>query len=431
MKIKPSENDFNKNNLCFEGKFGWQVFENNNRIKLPQIRVDKTNDWQEEKPIWKPEKNLTKIAKIIKSKIRNMQRKAIYIGPTATIEEVLLLKEIAKKMDAEISSFFMEKTVMDKFYNTIYTEKKYSDLKKAKVIVLVGEIPLVLKSVLRTMQKLGKKIIIINQEKNAFNDFADILLDSAPINNTLEKIIEYNNLDCNCADIDCNCEAEDILPVDLPPQTMFIYNKFRVSEQTMANILRLSYQICSEYKEGSGIFEISDFINAKGFIRMNIKKYSLQISDFVLLYGAMPNSEQLKWLEKSKFVISVDTHLEDENIADIFIPRPDYLSMNGTALADGSRIVKFKNVKKEKYFENILHIFKNAGLLNKEQSKPDYWLKKAKELIDNLPEPKVYDENHLAEIIESIEDVNEKVSRYYPVYYFEINKLKNLTKEKN
>jgi formate dehydrogenase major subunit len=426
--ISPSGNGINKNNLCFEGKFAWQIFESDKRIKKPYIRVDKTNDWQEKKPIWIEEENLAKISKIIKNQLSASQKNAIYVDPVASLEETLMLKEIADKLNANLYSFTSDKTFMNSFYNTIYTEKNFNDLYLAKSIVIIGNIPLVLRSVIRELQKKGKKLIIITEEKNKFNHFADILLDSSNINLTLEKIIEYNNLDCSCSDVNCDCNTEQILQVDLPPKTVFVYNKHRVSEQVIANILRLSYQICSEYTPGSGLFEVSDFINTKAFIKMKIPKYSLQLADTVFLYGTMPNSEQLKWLEKSKFVISFDTHLEDDCIADIFIPKPDYLSIDAKAIADDLRVVNFKNVKKENYFENILTIFKNAGLLTKKQSSPEYWNKKADEFIKSLPKPVSFDENRLAELIESIDNVKEKVLRYYPVYYFEINKLKKYIK---
>ena len=82
--------------LCFEGYFGWQIFENPKRITHPMQRIDKQ---------WQPITN-TEVKDILKIKnsefISKSEKKIVFIGASATLEERLIFLEISQNHGFEL-----------------------------------------------------------------------------------------------------------------------------------------------------------------------------------------------------------------------------------------------------------------------------------------------------------------------------------------
>ncbi|MFO7897229.1 MAG: FAD-dependent oxidoreductase, partial [Candidatus Cloacimonadales bacterium] len=95
VQIKPAaERGFNERNLCFNGKFGWQVFEQDRlttaykRHNTHLIEMENMDD---------------AIDKIIEEN-ETAKSKKIYISPVCTNEELLIMKQVAQNIGADISS---------------------------------------------------------------------------------------------------------------------------------------------------------------------------------------------------------------------------------------------------------------------------------------------------------------------------------------
>ncbi len=297
--INPSENSgFNDRNLCFSGKFGWQMLEIENRIEVPYIKIEE--NLEKTKECWLKEENHEKHTNTIKDKLATAKTKKIYISPTSTNEEILLMKEIAKKIGAEICSISYEKSFVDELSKTNLMNKTYKDIEKSEVIIIIGKISSVLKTLIRIEQRKGKKLIIITNENKDYNNFADGLFNEEPIADTIDRILENYYEDENCEYDD---EENDLIALDLPTKSLFIYNREHVSEEAILNTWILSSLVC-DFKEGSGVLPTSDFSNFRGLQQLEISPGKIECSDFAILYGELPCEEQKKIIKNSKEQIS-------------------------------------------------------------------------------------------------------------------------------
>ena len=101
------------------------------------------------------------------------------------------------------------------------------------------------------------------------------------------------------------------------------------------------------------------------------KLYKLmKATDFAIYYGE--NSEK----NSAKFSMMLNTHLGEGETAKVVLPKPTYLEMNGTTIANDGRICEFKNPQNTEMFADMLITLKNAGLL--EDADEDIWFEKAK-----------------------------------------------------
>ena len=218
-------------------------------------------------------------------------------------------------------------------------DKTYKDIKDTEVIVIIGKISHTLQIIARTMQRKGKRLIIINDEKNAFNNFADELLDDFPISDTLDKILEYYSEDEEQEEEEG--EEEVIkeeeerqitsIELDLPEKTLFIYNRNTLNELAIWKTWAFASIVC-DFTKGSGVLPTSNLNNFKGLLKCGIQPGTPENSDFVILYGELPCEEQKKQMKHSKFIISVNTHLDEADPSHLLLPKASYLEIEGTAI---------------------------------------------------------------------------------------------------
>ncbi|MBC8416110.1 MAG: FAD-dependent oxidoreductase, partial [Candidatus Cloacimonetes bacterium] len=126
----PEEQDFNGRNLCFAGKFGWQIFEQEERITKPYYRGDEELE----------ESDYDTAFDLIKRKLAKAKSKKIYISPTCTLEEIMMMKHVAENIGAEICTLAYQKSFVEKIAETSLMNKTYKDIKDAEAIVIVGKI---------------------------------------------------------------------------------------------------------------------------------------------------------------------------------------------------------------------------------------------------------------------------------------------------
>ena len=419
--VEPADGEtFNQRDLCFDGKFGWQIFEDEDRITYP---------FKKENDNWIPIKNIDKAAKFIQEKVQTSESKMIYISPTSTIEETLLIQHIAKKIGSEISSLSIYNSFVDKLTDTNLYTKTYDDLEQAECIVLVGTISKVYKTIARRLQRKGAKLILITKETSDFNDFADELHNDEPIVKTLERILQYNIelVKEEMDDIDDIEHNVDPLKLDLPEKTVFMYNRDLISEESIWNIWAISSLVC-HFEKGSGILPTSKFNNLRGFQKLGIKVGEPANYNFVLFYGELPCEEQKKRIKNSNFIVSVNTHIDDADSSHLFLPKASYLELESSSIADDGRISNFKNPKNSIIHNELLQIFKKAGLLTIQEAKISFWNKKAKTILEKKEKVRNLSNQELIDYLYTIENMQFDEPKQASVQKKRITKLKKMAK---
>ncbi|MBN1327494.1 MAG: FAD-dependent oxidoreductase [Candidatus Cloacimonetes bacterium] len=413
--IKPAEdNVINNRNLCFSGKFGWQMLEDKDRISHAYLRIEENLENKDK--TWKKFHDFREAQQIIKKNLDAAQTKKIYISPLVTNEEIMLMQNVAKNIGASISSLSLPNSFTGEIFKTDLVPKTLQDLEEAEVIFIIGKLSPVIKTLAREQQRKGKKMILVTNEKKDFNNFADELFDEDPIADTLNRILEYYS-----EDNEIDLEREDkgnAIELDLPKKTLFIYAGENISEEAGWNLWMLAAIVC-DFSTGSGVFPTSIYGNRAGLQELGIKPGKPESSDFVLLYGELPCEDQKKMLKNSRFILSVDTHLDDANPGHLVLPLTSYLEINGTALASDGRLLEFKNPKKSDRFQKYLNNLLEMDLIKPEQVKPEYWQEKVKEFFSKPRSKKPMTDQQLFDYLNAIENVK-----------FDVHKQNNLQKKR-
>jgi hypothetical protein len=314
----------------------------------------------------------------------------------------MMMDKVASNIGAEICTLTYQKSFVEKIAETNLMNSTYKDIKDAEAIVIVGKISHTLQILARTQQRKGKKLIIINDEKSDFNNFADVLLDDFPITDTIDKIFEHYSEDEERVR-EGEEEERRIMPIelDLPEKTLFLYNRNMLDELTIWKIWAFASMVC-DFKKGSGVLPTSNLNNFMGLLKCEIQPGNPENSDFVILYGELPCEEQKKQMKHSKFIISVNTHLDEADPSHLLLPKASYLEIEGTAIANDGRISEFKNPKKSRFFNIILEGFKIAGLLDDNHANAEYWHQKALALTKEKIEKKEMTNQQLCNYLDSI-----------------------------
>jgi formate dehydrogenase major subunit len=326
----------NLRNLCYNGRFGWQVYTSEERINAPVYQ---------NKPTIKPF-----IAQVLKEQSTSNKHKKIYLSPDATSEEIAMMKTVSKRIGADLGTLSLKSAITDKIPAGFL--KKHSDLEKAQAFYVVGEINLALRSVLRNLQLQGRKLYLINNLDWAFNKLADF-----HANYDVETALEHT-LECYEGTPKCDPQC-----LDLGLKTMFVYNRDNISPYAAKLLWKLAGIVC-DFSEGSGVMVTSSFANTNSLLHEGILPVQEVETDFALYYGETPQT-------KSKFTVAVNQFTFE--MADLVLPRPTYLEMNGTAVADGFGMTKFSNPTRSDMFDELLNTFYLAGWLNEEETRPEFW----------------------------------------------------------
>ena len=285
-------------------------------------------------------------------------------------------------------------------------------------MVIVGKISPVLQTLIRIEQRKGKKLILINNNHQEFNRFADELYNEDPITDTLDKILEnyYEEDEENEDEDDAIRVTERVSPIELelPEQTLFLYSREDISEEAAWNVWMLSSLVC-DFGVGSGVMQTSQFCNLRGLHRFGLKPGKPQNFDFVIFYKELPCEEQKKLLKNSKFMISCNTHIDDSDPSNVFIPAPSYLEMEGTAIADDGRITHFRNPKKSDIFAQLLKGLQELDLITKKQADPAFWTKAVKKELNKPVEKKEMNDQQLLDYLYTLENVKYNIPKLHNV----------------
>jgi formate dehydrogenase major subunit len=417
--IVPANDGFNGRNLCFDGKFGWQIFDQSTRIKNPYQRFE--DEWLESDDDTAYE--------LIQEKLEESKTRKIYVSPTSTLEEILMMKQVAKNIGAEICTLTYQASFVKKISDTKLIDLKYDELNDAETIVIVGKISHTLRMMVRALQRKGTKLIIISNENSDFNNFADELYNSYPVPETLEKILEHYYDEDDKTDEKREKHHDQKLNepaiYNLPEKTIFIYCRNNTNELAIWRTWALAAMVC-DFQNGSGVLATSQLNNFRGLVKAGIKPGKPENSDFVILYGELPCEEQKKQLKNSKFIVSINTHTDDADPSHILLPKPSYLEINGTAISNDESISVFKNPKNSDMFKKLLNKFYLVGLLEKKHTTASYWNRFALKLAKKIIKRKDMSNQELYDYLDSIENVNFDTTKQASIQRKLITKLKKL-----
>ncbi|MFO7660507.1 MAG: FAD-dependent oxidoreductase, partial [Candidatus Cloacimonadaceae bacterium] len=357
---------FNGRNICFNGRFGWQSLMGSDRLTQPMVKT---------KAGWK-EISWSETLELIKTHHKAAAKKRFEITPTVTLEEMLLLREIAENTGRKLVSNGYKPLFTDSLWQKFPSDKPYFQLKKYSTFVVIGEVSHTLRTMIRLHQRLGKKLILINPPESNYNRFADEL---------------YNNLEKLQPEIDM----------------LFIYNLNHLSEADALAIWQKASQVNSD---AGNVLITSDYSNLSSLLALGIKP-ALEEADFVFSYGAYPESGS-----KKAFRIAVVPFFEETAPVDLLLPQPTYLEIEGIAIANAGIVTKFSNPAKSPLFNQLLKLAYELDWISPALAEPVFWNQKAELFLQN------------AELILAPEVVDKDVN--IPAFTMN-NKLKALHDMKN
>jgi hypothetical protein len=270
---------------------------------------------------------------LIKQNVRGALRKRFEVTPLVTLEEMLLLKSVAKNSAGFLTSNGYKSLFTDSLWQTYPTDKPYFQLEKYDTYVVYGEISHTLRTLIRLHQLQGKKLILVKPNESNFNRFADE---------------EYDSLKDLNVDMDM----------------LFVYNINHTSEAEAYEIWNKASQVntCE-----CNVLMTSDYPNLSGMLALNIKS-SEETADFVLSYGAYPECKN-----KTAYKVAVMPFFEKNAPVDLLLPQPTYLEIDGTALANSGIVTHYCNPTKSDLFNQILKLAYELNWISPNLAEPVYW----------------------------------------------------------
>ncbi len=326
---------FNRHNLCYKGRFGWQTLADSDRVTSPMHRQNgkwQVITWQE-------------ASELINDRLSKCNSKRIEISPNITIEEMLLMKQVADTISAKYSSGDLYSLFSDNYIDVSPTSIAYQKLNEYQELVVVGKISHTLRTILRLKQREGKRLVLVNHPESGFDRFADDL---------------YSNL----SHLKTNSNQ------------LFIYNINSLSEKEIYDIWALANAIDPETKN---LMQTSDYSNYLGMLAVKADRSLCTANDFVLGYGRIPSK-----VKDARFSIALLTHFEGNDNVDLILPLPTYLEINGTALANNGLICKYSNPRQSNLMNQLLKLFYELGWIHPNTAEINYWNEMAEKLLKGL-----------------------------------------------
>ncbi len=318
---------FNGRNICFNGRFGWQSLLGKDRLTQPKAKTKegwKDITWQEAKELIKAHQKSDKVM-------------SFEATPMLTLEEMIMLQEFAQNTGGQLASNGYRPMFTDSLWQNHPADKPYYQLEKYNTHVVIGEISHTLRTMIRLHQRRGKKLILIDPPDSNFNRFADAL---------------FTDLD------------------ELQPEMdmLFIYNLNHISEEKALAVWHKASQVSID---PGNLLMTSDYANLTGLLTLGIKPGKTE-ADFVFSYGAYPETAG-----KKAFKVAVVPFFEDSAPADLLLPQPTYLEIDGTAIANAGIVTKFRNPAKSALFNQMLKLAYELDWISPALAEPAYWNQKA------------------------------------------------------
>ncbi|HQM79678.1 MAG TPA: FAD-dependent oxidoreductase [Candidatus Syntrophosphaera sp.] len=366
------EPGFNGRNLCFKGRFGWQAFYTEDRLKSPVLK--RNGKWD---PIsWRD------VYSLIQEKVKELSSYAFEISPLITLEEMLIMEKAATNTGSMLYASPDYHLFSSQYLPLKPTLEPYKIFDNFSEYVVIGEISQNLRTLLRLQQRKDKKLTSVICQNSMPLHFADSVLSS----------ISYLKGNRN---------------------QLFIYNVNQISEKDIYEILNLAVALDSEL---GNVLESSDYPDYYGLQLLNSEWKDSADAKFLLSYGT-----KSKKSSDMQFIIEILPFIDSETGADLILPQPTYLEIDGTAMANQGYITHFHNPAKSNLINQILHLFLQLGWIPPAGGDINYWNQLVEDRIQNgfiqqrnLYQPEKIERNNLRDYVVTATDIsNQKINILY------------------
>ncbi|MCB5262729.1 MAG: FAD-dependent oxidoreductase [Candidatus Cloacimonetes bacterium] len=370
VRITTPEQDsgFNGKNLCFKGRFGWQS--SFGKLHLPLIK--RNGEYQVLS--WK------QAFAEIKAALGRARTHSVEITPHITCEEMLIAGRIAETLGLELSANPHYFAFSDGWLDTVPKAYAFGPLDDHKEYVVVGDLNCTLRAMLRLQQRQGKKLSLVAYPANQpLAKFADLKLSQ------LEDLPKNEN-------------------------QLYIYNQNRISESEAAQIWLLA-------GNRQGVLVTTDYTNHGAFLNMVAKPVQADKVDFALCFGQVPASQ-------AEFKVAVTPYLPEGNQADIILPAPNYLEIEGCAIGDNGEISRFANPSRSVTINELMRVFYQLNWISPATADLPHWNNLAAILLSKMSERAARPYDTLPEIAlrEAVVPSDAPVEKYLESLY-ELRKI--------
>lgn len=363
LVYNPDEKDlgFNGRNLCFKGRFGWQVYTANDRIKTPMLKTNGV--WQEI--------GYLEVKNILMQQLLTFSKRHFYISPQISLEEMLMAETLRINQKASISTLHKHEDFTDKLINTNFRKISFEELDKANNIIIIGEISHTIRTLCRIAQRKGARLILVNPPEAKFNNFADELVSQI-----------------------------DQIKTNLDAKTVFIYNRNRINEITALEIWKKAVKHC-DFKEASGVLVTSEWANRNGLALFNFEKSDNYTNSLNFYYHT-----DIENKGNNCFNISLAPYFNANELYDLYIPIASYLEIEATSMSDDKHLSRYENASKSNLFYMLLNVFYEVGLIHPSFAEPGLWNNKVEDLLKSQKYIE-HDLNYLKGYLDSVKPSSE------------------------
>lgn len=324
---KPS---FNGRNLCFKGRFGWQALTGEDRLRTPLRKVN--GAWN---PIsWEEAREL------ISGKAKTTKR--FEISPYISLEEMLVAQQAAEGTGAAFYADPRHSAFSGRFLPLQPNLEPYDLLNQFEEYVVIGGISHTLRTMLRLKQRQGKKLTCVTRDGSEPLRFAD------EVHTSLESL-------------------------QTTKDQLFIYNLNRISEASIFEVLKLA---AAQDPDLGNVLESSDCPNYYGLQLLRPETDSAASADFVFSWGGASRKN-----DDAGFRVEVAQFAGEDSTADLILPAPSYLEIEGTSLANNCGITYFHNPARSKLMNELLRLFYELQWISPTTADLNHWNQAADSLI--------------------------------------------------
>jgi formate dehydrogenase major subunit len=323
----PEEPGFNGKNLCFKGRFGWQI--NKEKLTTPLLLSEghyREISWQE-------------ALEVLQTRIKLADSKCVEISPHITLEVMLVAERVAKSLGSTLCASPGHMAFSDKYLDLKPKADAFAALKEAQEFVVVGSLNRTLLSLIRLEQLKGKKLTLV-----AYPDD--------------EPFVRFADLRC-----------DKLKGIEAKPGRLFIYNQNRIPEQMAAQIWNLA--------AARDILHTTDYMNHSGFLAMQPQPVKWSSQSFAIGFGCVPAT-------KAEFKVAICAYQPEGKEAQLILPAPGFLEIEGHALGDNGKLSRFVNPRKSTLFGELSRLFYSLGWISAATADIPYWNNKAEDMLKAL-----------------------------------------------
>ena len=327
---------FNGRNLCFKGRFGWQALFAGDRLKTPLLK---------DGGAWK-EIPWSEALEVIRTAAEATGGKRFEISPHISLEEMLIAQKAAQNTSSPLHADPRYRLFSSRFLSWQPTPEPYDILDRFDEYVVIGEISHTLRTMLRLKQRGGK---------------------------TLHSVVSCGSKPLVFAD----SVHSSIESLTLSQRQLFIYNLNKIRELSIAKVLNA---VCAVDPRLGNVLETSDYQNYPGLQLLQPDFSRPQDAGFVLAWGcrAMKTGNP-------GFRAEIQQFGDPDSQADLLLPAPSYLEIEGTALGNNGGISRFKNPARSALIGELLRLFYELGWISPATADINHWNEAAGQLLKTAP----------------------------------------------